>query len=55
MVKNSMLIQRIHNYMFISIKPIDQHAVDIRVAKLENCLTDIYAWMSENKRKLNAD
>ena len=24
-------------------------------AKLENCLTDIYTWMSQNKLKLNAD
>ena len=41
--------------LFISIKPIDQRVVDIGVAKLENCLTDIYTWMSQNKLELNAD
>ena len=30
-------------------------AVDIGVARLEGCLTDIYTWMSQNKLKLNAD
>ena len=34
---------------------INQHVVDIGVGKLENCLTDIYTWMSQNKLKLNAD
>ena len=29
--------------------------MDEGVAKLENCLTDIYTWMSQNKLKLNAD
>ena len=41
--------------LYISIKPINQHVVDEGVAKLENCLTDIYTWMSQNKLKLNAD
>ena len=35
--------------------PITQHTVDIGVARLEGCLTDIYTWMSQNKLKLNAD
>ena len=33
----------------------NQRVVDIGVAKFENCLTDIYTWMSQNKLKLNAD
>jgi exonuclease III len=41
--------------LYISIRPISQRAVDIGVAKLEACLTDIYTWMSQNKLKLNAD
>ena len=41
--------------LYISIKPINQRVVDEGVAKLENCLTDIYTWMSKNKLKLNAD
>ena len=41
--------------LYISIKPINQHVVDEGVAKLENCLTDIYTWMSQHKLKLNAD
>ena len=41
----------IHN----STKPINQLVVDIGVAKLENCLTDIYTWISQNKLKLNAE
>ena len=41
--------------LYISIKPINQCAVDIWVAKLANCLTDIYTWMSQSKLKLNAD
>ena len=41
--------------LYISIKPINQRVVDEGVAKLENCLTDIYTWMSQNKLKLNAD
>ena len=40
---------------YLSIKPITQQAVDIGVAKLDGCLTDIYRWMSQNKLKLNAD
>ena len=40
---------------YTSIKPVNQRAVDIGVAKLENCLTGIYIWMSQNKLKLNAD
>ena len=36
-------------------KPINQRVVDEGVAKLENCLTDIYTWMSQIKLKLNAD
>ena len=39
--------------LYISIKPINQRVGDIGVAKLENCLTDIYTWMSQNKLKLN--
>ena len=44
----------IHN---ISIKPtsINHRVVYDGVAKLENCLTDIYTWMSQNELKLNAD
>ena len=41
--------------LYISIKPINQRVVDEGVAKLENCLTDIDTWMSQNKLKLNAD
>ena len=41
--------------LYLSIKPITQQAVDIGVARLEGCLTDIYTWMSQNKLKLNAD
>ena len=41
--------------LYLAIKPITQHAVDIGVARLEDCLTDIYTWMSQNKVKLNAD
>ena len=41
--------------LYISIKPINQRVVDEGVAKMENCLTDIYTWMSQNKLKLNAD
>ena len=41
--------------LYISIKPINQRVVDIGVAKLENCLTDIYTWMSQNKLNLDAD
>ena len=41
--------------LYISIKPINQRVVDIVVAKLENCLTDIYTWMSQDKLILNAD
>ena len=41
--------------LYISIKPINQRVVDEGVAKLENCLTDIYTWMPQNKLKLNAD
>ena len=41
--------------LYISIKPINQRVVDEGVARLENCLTDIYTWMSQNKLKLNAD
>ena len=41
--------------LYLSIKPITQQAVDIVVARLEGCLTDIYTWMSQNKLKLNAD
>ena len=37
----------------ISIKPINQGAVDVGISKLENRLTDIYIWMSQNK--LNAE
>ena len=40
---------------YLAIKPITQQAVDIGVARLEGCLTDIYTWMSQNKLKLNAD
>ena len=29
--------------------------MDIGVARLEGCHTDIYTWMSQNKLKLNAD
>ena len=32
-----------------SIKPINHCVVDIGVAKLENCLTNIYTWMSQLK------
>ena len=41
--------------LYISIKPIIQRVVDIGVAKLKNCLIDIYTWMSQNTLKLNAD
>ena len=41
--------------LYISIKPINQRVVNIGVEKLENCITDIYTWMSQNKLKLNAD
>ena len=41
--------------LYLSIKRITQQAVDIGVARLEGCLTDIYTWMSQNKLKLNAD
>ena len=41
--------------LYLSIKPITQQAVDIGVARLESCLTDIYTWMSQNRLKLNAD
>ena len=41
--------------LYLTIKPITQQAVDIGVARLEGCLTDIYTWMSQNKLKLNAD
>ena len=41
--------------LYLAIKPITQQAVDIGVARLEGCLTDIYSWMSQNKLKLNAD
>ena len=43
--------------LYLAIKPITQQAVDIGVARLESCLTDIYTgtWMSQNKLKLNAD
>ena len=41
--------------LYLSIRPTSQRAVDIGVAKLERCLTDIYTWMSQNKLKLNAD
>ena len=41
--------------LYLSIKPITQQAVDLGVARLEGCLTDIYSWMSQNKLKLNAD
>ena len=41
--------------LYMSMKPITQQAVDIGVARLEGCLTDIYTWMSQNKLKLNAD
>ena len=34
--------------LYISIKPINQRVGDIGVVKLENCLTDIYTWMSQN-------
>ena len=52
--------QKLHAYaddtqLYIAIKPINQRVVDEGVAKLENCLTDIYTWMSQNKLKLNAD
>ena len=32
---------------YLSIKPITQHAVDIGVARLKGCLTDIYTLMSQ--------
>ena len=41
--------------LYFAIKPITQQAVDIGVARLEGCLTNIYTWMSQNKLKLNAD
>ena len=41
--------------LYLSIKPITQQSVDIGVARLESCLTDMYTWMSQNKLKLNAD
>ena len=41
--------------LYLAIKPITQQAVDIGVARLEGCLTDIYTWMSQNKLKLNVD
>ena len=41
--------------LYLAIKPITQQAVDIGVARLEGCLTDIYTWMSQNQLKLNAD
>ena len=41
--------------LYLSIKPISQQAVNIGVARLEGCLTDIYTWMSQNKLKLNVD
>ena len=39
----------------ISIKSINQRVVNMGVAMLENCLTNIYTWMSQNKLKLNED
>ena len=45
----------VNTQLYISTKPINQRVVDIGVAKLENCLTDIYTWMSQNKLKLYAD
>ena len=49
-----MLMRMTHN-SYISIRPVNQSPVDIWVATLENYLTDIYTWMSQNKLKLNAD
>ena len=43
-----------YTQLYISIKPINQRVVDEGVVKLENCLTDIYTWMPQNKLKLNA-
>ena len=40
--------------LYISIKPINQRVVDIGVAKLENCHTDINTWMSQDELKMNA-
>ena len=42
-------------FQTLVLKPINQLVVDEGVANLENCLTDIYTWMSQNKLKLNAD
>ena len=41
--------------LYLSIKPITYQAVDIGVARLEGCFTDIHTWMSQNKLRLNAD
>ena len=35
-------------------KPVTQEAANLGIAKLENCLDDIFTWMSQNKLKLNA-
>jgi hypothetical protein len=35
-------------------KPSDQHGVQNCIVNLENCLSDVHAWMSQNKLKLNA-
>ena len=42
-------------FQTLVLKPINQLVVGEGVANLENCLPDIYTWMSQNKLKLNAD
>ena len=34
---------------------IRKHGLEVGLAKLENCLTNIYTWIAQNKLKLNAD
>ena len=41
--------------LYIAIKPTNNRVVDIGVARLEDCLTDIYTWMPQNKLRLKAD
>ena len=40
--------------LYISVNPLNQRVVEIGVAKMENCPTDIYTWMSQNQLQLNA-
>ena len=41
--------------LHITVSPVSQMSADNAVTRLEDCLTDIHCWMSQNMLKLNSD